>query len=138
MACCGNVAAKERIIMSLKQKLIGWVVPLVVPSIKKNLTVDLISDKATDGIDYLATRAAEKLCGERLGRITRGCSLGANSLIAVSHALDPEGDGGSVITPNERTQILANTKEAVLALITPEALERIIDEAVAKAVGKIA
>ena len=124
--------------MSLKQKLIGWAAHLIVPSIKKNITVDLIADKATDGIDYLATRAAEKIGDERLVRITRGCSLGANSLIAVSHELEPEGDGASVITPNERTQILANTKEAVLALITPEALELIIDEAVAKAVGKIA
>lgn len=98
--------------------------------LKEYVTPSKIAELATEAAAQGLTAGAGKIDDDRLAKIANGCEKGANALIHITAAISPDGEGGKTITPGEKALICADIQTAVQSIVTQEALDGIVENAV--------
>lgn len=105
---------------------------LVRDIIKEYATPETIAGYAADGVAKCLEAGAAKLSDERVNQISVGCEYGGRFCANLAKAVNPNGDGGTQVTEEEKAAINEDITVVVEKFVTPEFLNGVVETIISK------
>lgn len=94
--------------------------------------VDSISAIVTEGFTAALTAGTSKLSEQRCNDIIAGCHAVKTCCDVLAITIDPSGDGGKTVTPDEKALMLTTVEEGMHNLLAQDSVDKVVDGLIGK------